>query len=307
MSHYSAPQAQAPPPVKSSFDGINNYTVDLAGLGAGSAVKNGNSINVAGALSPTLQNAQNTAETGISNNLSFLGQSPTQQLQAIDNGQNDFYNLANLQAQRAATAQKAQILNQNAQNGVQNSTAAGAELGAIDYQQPVIDLQNKINAMQAQESMANQNLGTQMSSLGALGNFELQPMSQADSNLMSGLESNNNVGLANNQLAGQIAQTNAQLKMQQQQMDQASMGSLIGGLGSLASIPLMGAFGPMGAMMGGASALSSMFRPAMSFNPYSNGVTNYGGMNNYGGLSSGSPLSPISYLGSSYPFIGNAA
>jgi hypothetical protein len=247
-----AQSAPAPTPIQSPYAGIQNYSVNLDGLSNSVTGKNDGNLNSFSFLAPGLKQAQDTATTGLNSGLSYLSRSPQSRLQDLASGNNDYYNLSRILANKDYATNIADTNQNLSSRGLQDSTTAGAYLGTLANTQLERDLQNKIASLDYLDQKASNDVNINSGVIGQMANIQALPLQQTIQEHQVGygsIDQNNqfNANLAqqnaqfNAQQAQQAAQINAQIQQQRAQSLSGLGGNLVGGALSLASIPLAGA------------------------------------------------------------------
>ncbi len=263
---YKGPKPEA----KSAFAGVNQSNVSLGGLVNANASKSGNSLTSSATPSSALAGVQDATLSGLESNLTALGQSPTQQLQDLQAGNNTFFNLADEINRRSAETALSQAQARFSANGLENSSVRGAFEGQIANDAILRDLATQQSSIQTQNALAGTNAQIGGGILGTIGNLLSVPLQVANNNLNTALR---------DQTAASIA--NAQIQSQGQT---SVLGSLLSGAGTLAGIAAAPFTG--GASLALAPAATSVTGSLLGANP-GNQFTNIGG---FGGLAQ--PLTP---------------
>ena len=210
-------------------------------------------------LNPELSQAAQTAQAGINNNLGYINRDPNQQYQDAIGGNDPYYNMLTMQADKTRRAAEGRMQLNAQRGGISNSTTLGAGLGTIANED--IMRRNAIltNAMQYGNQTATQNLGTNLGVVGNLAQLTYPLASAANSAFMTGAQSFNNAlsQTAAAQNAAEMQYTNAmnQYRAQQSGALGSGIGSLLGAGSALALAPFTGgaslAYLPAAASIGG--------------------------------------------------------
>lgn len=204
-------------------------------------------------LNPTLQYASDTASSGLNNNLGYINQNPTDQLNGALGGNNPWFNVLNDQQHKAEQQAAGRIALRAQGTGNLNSTSAGAALGTLDSLAQEQRNQNLLNSILSANQLASSNVGTNLGALGGLANLVYPMGNNSAATLQNALNQNNQVNLQNSAQQNSINVENAKMQNAQQQANQQSIGNMIGtGIGALGTIGGAALGGPIGAQLGGA-------------------------------------------------------
>lgn len=245
-------------------------------------------------LSPLLQRANKTAQQGLGTNLDFLNIDPNQRFTFIDSGRDPLFNILRDQALKEEQLARGRAQVNATSSGNLNSTAFGGLLGTIANDAVRRRNEDIIRALEFGDTQARNNVGTQLSTIGSLANLIYPLGTVTNQNLLTSMGardagsqfnvSNNlqsQIQNAANSLAAQqsnqgaalqAAQIEQQERLTNQARQQSFLGSLIGGIGTLALAPFSG-----GGSLGGGLA---------------------SGLLGIGGGGGGSSISPASFGGS---------
>jgi hypothetical protein len=210
----------------SAYSGINSYTVDLGPFSSSNTQQAGNSLNTQSSLSPALQGLFGISVDGLQNNAAALDQSPTEQLQDLNNGNNSYYNLNSALNQHYLNQQTAAIQHKMAQNGLDNSTVNGGLQGEALNNALLQDLSTRQAALNYSNQQANQNTNSLNSVLQSLYGFTQTPASLSSQAQQNGYNSQDQVARFNAQQQQQANIANAQLANQRALGYQQFLGNL---------------------------------------------------------------------------------
>lgn len=219
----------------SAYKGVNNYSVNMDGLATASANKAGKSLVYTSALSAPLQGLQTTGQQGLQASADWLARDPSQQLADLGAGKNEYYNLAQDQAQKQYAAQMSALTSQLSRRGGQNSTTLGSAYGQLADQQLQRDMALRTQALDYLNQRANQSATTQGNILQMLAGFQQYPLTLGQQGQQAGFASQDAAALANAQ-----AQNAANMARYQQ------MGSIGGNLIGAGLTFGLGGLTPMG-------------------------------------------------------------
>lgn len=281
---------------QSVYQGIDSFNVNLDGFANANATRvPGQALNMSSSLSPGLGRARDLSTEGLNNNLSFINQSPTQQLQDLNAGNNSLYNLQSELNRRLGDTQLGQAQSRFSSNGLENSTVRGAFEGQLATDARLQDLATRNASLDYQNTQARNNIATQNQTLGNLANIQMLPLQMAQQNALAAFNnvdqtSQFNAGQSNQASMFNAGQSN-QAAQQAAANQQSLIGNLIGAGASLAAIPLTGGMSGLGAL----SSLSSLGARSLP-----TALAGAGALNIGGGLSRGGFLQPYA---TSNPFI----
>jgi hypothetical protein len=238
-----------PATAKSNFSGVNNYAIDLDGLGTGTATKSGDTISSSSALSDPYKQLQTSALSGLQAQQNTLGKDPTQLYQDIQSGSNPFYNAYNEQAKLQNQANYDQLQSRMSHAGLSNSTTFGGYAAQQANQQVAQDAALRSQALSDQLGLANSNAASNQNTLNGLASLQQYLTQVPSQSIMQGLGN-----------ADQVAMFNAQ-QQQQANMQNAQRPSVLGnilgaglGLGAMFIPGMQG----VGASMLGGSVMSGL-------------------------------------------------
>lgn len=232
-----------PTTAKSSFSGVNNYTIGLDGLGTGTATKSGDTISSSSALSDPYKHLQDSALSGLQAQQSTLGKDPTQLYQEIQAGNNPFYNAYSQQAQLQNQANYDQLQSRMSHAGLSNSTTFGGYAAQQANQQLAQDSALRSQALSDQVGLANSNAASNQNTLNGLASLQQYLTQVPSQSIMQGLTSADQMAMFNAQQTQQANQYNASRP--------SPWGSVIGaGLG-LGAMFIPGMQGVGASMLGG--------------------------------------------------------
>lgn len=234
------PKNVQPSTAQSQFSGVNNYNIGLDGFGNTSSQKSGDSLNTNTTLDQSIKPTYNNATAGLASNTGYLAQNPQQQIDALQQGQNPYYNALKAQNDLNYQTQLSQLQSRFSNNGLENSTALGGFLGQNALNANLADSQNQVSALTTQNQLANNNVAGLGNVLNSIYGYEGNQNQQAQQGLLNSLTAQD----ANAQFnAGQIQnanQYNSQAGAARGGILGSSLGSAIGAGLSLAAAPFTG-------------------------------------------------------------------
>lgn len=236
-------------PYTSAWDGVNaaQFTSPFA---SGRSYINGNTFATEATLNPSLQDAANIAQSGLSPNLQFLQQDPNQRVSFLTSGQDPYYNLLSETLRRnEADALGRSAVDAQAYGGL-NSTAYGSAIGSILNDSILRKNSTMLDALNFGDQRARDNIDTNFGVINNLSDLANPLASAANSNVTTALGSRDNVGIFNAGNQFQADTFNTQQSIAQEQAAQARKRSTLGNLLNVGT-SLLG-----GGLLGGLSGLT---------------------------------------------------
>lgn len=237
--------------VFSPFDGLSDVTLSNQFVTAASRQDNaGGRLHYDTTLAKPLQDATSLAQTGLMNNLAYLGQSPTQMMSQLQNGQNEFYNYQKLLAEEDYNNRLGSMKVDLSKRGLSNSSTAGSMLARLAQDQGRRDMENRLGAIDWMNNQAIKVGGFNQGALGLMANIAMgQQQAVQNANMeMNNLNNQVNQWNANNVMEAYqadknrdlqreltMAQIGAQKSMNKQNLWGGLLGNVFGGLTSLAT------------------------------------------------------------------------
>lgn len=272
----------------SSFNGP--FGSGSSSFGAADPVTGKKQIDTSMSLSAPLQQAGNTASTGLNDNLAYLQRDPTEQVNHLTSGQDPLYNVLHEQSQRAYDQNLGRLHLDAQQAGGSNSTAAGAAYGRLMGDKGLIDNQNLYQGLSYGNQTATQNAGTNLGAIGNLAQLTYPLGSAANAQLNTAVQGQDRAQAATAQSQNTAENNYTASNNQYNQQKQAALWSAIGGTlsGGLAGglSAYGGAMSPQGAYVpqqfGGPSSNFGAINPGYS-NPFGAG-SGTGAMFNTSGI-----------------------
>lgn len=221
---------------KSSFNNVNKYSVNYGGFGNSTTrkvtnpnSKNGNKqLQTSYKFSQPMQQIQNTATSGLQNNLADLNTPYSQQLQNLDAGKNAAYNYMAETAKRQNLNAYNDLQARMSHNGLAGSTVLGGFAGQQAQNNYMQDLANRTSAIDSGQQYNMNNFNANGQTLQNLYSMASGQSALANSNAMTGMGSQDAMSLANAQMQNQQLSQNAQMRTQANQAGAANWGNLIG-------------------------------------------------------------------------------
>lgn len=260
MSSGNKPKQIQASTYKSSFAPVKSTSFGSDfGTGTSSIDPTTGQWSTSSSLSPGLKQVADSSTSGLNNNINYLNQDPSQRFASIAAGQDPTYNAIQTQSQRQTDQAlgRAQVDAQSAGN--LNSTALGAQLGAIHNDDILRTNTNQANAYTLGNQTATNNANTLLGSLTGMGNLSYPLATGANSNLTTANQSIDTNGQFNAQQQQQAQIQNQNLAMQQQAQHQALIGSLVNAAATIGGAAIGG---PLGGAIG--SKLGGMVSNGMS-------------------------------------------
>lgn len=210
-------------------------------------------------LNPELQQAGQTAQTGLNNNLGYINRTPQQQAEYALGGNDPYYNVLSMEAARNRKIAEGRMRLNAQRGGVSNSTTLGSGLGTIANEDILRRNAILTNAMQYGNQTAIQNAGTNLGVIGSLAQLSYPLASAANSAYMTGAQSANQsfAQTAAAQNAAELQYANALNAYNAQNAGSlgSGIGSLLGAGSALALAPFTGgaslSYLPMASNLGG--------------------------------------------------------
>lgn len=222
-------------------------------------------------LSQPLQQAGDTAATGLNNNLAYLQRDPNQRIDYLRSGQDPTFAITNELAQRKYDQDLGRLRLNAQQTGSSNSTAAGAAYGQLMRDKGLVDNQNLLAALNYGNENARADAGLNLGTIGGLAQLVYPLGSAANAQLNTGLGSLDRAAAANAQAMNQASLQYAAEDNAYRQRQQAALWSAIGGT-----------------LSGGLSGGFSAYGGSLSGQPSGGGQSGGGGMGSMGSMFSGS-------------------
>ena len=312
----SKPKKAKVTPIVSPYANVEGATFDApfgagtSGFGETDPATGQKQIVTSMTLAPPLQEAGETATTGLNANLGYLQRTPQEQVDYATGGQDPLYNVLNEQAQKTFNANLGRAKVNAGLAGAANSTAAGAQYAQLQSDKNLLDNQILLQSLGYGNQQATQNANTNLGVIGNLANLVYPLGSAANSQFNTALI---------DQGRAQAATAQAQNAAEQQYVNtvnqlNANRGSGLGSaLGTLAGAAI-GSFVPgvgtaLGAGLGGAAGSifggggQGVYVPQAFGSSYSVPQSyNLGGIPGYGSLNlSGLGLNSPQFLNLSSP------
>lgn len=234
----SKPQRQKVYDTKSTYGGLNQATFDgpfgsgTSSISAKDPATGQRQINTSMSLAPQLQQAGDTAMTGLNSNLGYLQRDPNEQVSYLRSGQDPLYNVLNEQSQRSYDTNLGRLKLDAMRTGASNSTAAGAAYGKMMTDKNLLDNQNLLQTLGYGNQTATQNANTNLGAIGNLAQLAYPLGSAANAQLNTGLQAQDRAYAATAQ-SKNAAEANYQQAMNQYNAQQANQpfGGALGAYG----------------------------------------------------------------------------
>lgn len=244
----SAPKASK---VGVPFRRVSSYPVNLGGFASANTYIDGSGNNrplvTESSLSSDLQTANEAAQQGLGQNLQYIGQTPTQQYQELQGGNNPYYNLSREQNDRAFETSLSSLDRRFARNGLGNSTARGAITATVANDANLRDAALQTEALNYLNNRALTNAQTQQGVVDSLARIAYIPLAMSNQNMFDANRIDQASGMFNAQAENQMKQLQYQAQLQQAQ--QGSPWAQLAG--QVVGTALGATMGPMGAQIGG--------------------------------------------------------
>ncbi len=184
MSSGKKPKKVKAPQVTSAYNGVTtaNYGSDFGGA---TSTKDGNALNTTTTLSSGLQPASQAAQSGLGASLGYLNRSPADQYAYATSGQDPYYNVLSINADRALANSTGQAALAARRLGGTNSTAYGSALGTVASNDALQRNQNLLAALQYGNQTARDNAATQLGTIGGLAQLTYPLATAANNNLLT--------------------------------------------------------------------------------------------------------------------------
>lgn len=253
-------KAVQPSTAKSAYQPVTNYTVDT-GFGSANAALDGTNLVVKNILSSPVQQAVNSAQSGLARGANYFAQDPINRLNDAVAGNNAYYNIFNQNTDRIFNNGLADANARFSRSGLNNSTVMGGAVAQLLNDRALTNNQNLLAAIDAQNALEQQALAQNMNIFGGISDISNVPLGMASGNLQTGFGSRDQMNMFNASQMQNAAQFNAQQAAQARAARNAMWGNIIGGIGgAIGTIATAGMGAPMmGAAMGGAGRSMGRF------------------------------------------------
>lgn len=225
------------------------------GTGTSSIDRKTGTISTNSSLSPALQQANQIATQGLTNNLSYLSRDPQAIFGNMQAGNDPYYNILQENTQRVNDANVSAARLRAGATGNNNSTTLGSTLGRIGNENVQQQNQNLLGAFTFGNDTARTNAATNQNAMTGFGNLVYPLASAAGTTLMGALSARDQNSQFNATQQQQVNLANQQAEMQAQQARSSMWGNLVNA-GLTAAGTVMG--GPAGGAIG--SAAGSLFK-----------------------------------------------